>query len=438
MAILEKEIWITLNSMNIDYYENLKYQIPTYYNENNRRKLVKRGTKILVNVCDIKPGSATKLSTVCENENCDVKGGRISLNKPYFLIMRNRKNNNGKDICKKCSCRAGVVTRSLNIKYEDCLWSTEPKLAKSLKHPERGYNLTAGSNKRETFICPDCSYELTNKQVCNVVHQGLSCPRCGDGVSYPEKFVTAMFAQTQHVYETQISFEWSKGYVHKNKQLCGDKRYDGWLPYIKKTIEIHGMQHYESRSNRMPLADVKENDEIKMRLATENGEPCIVIDARKSDPEYIQRSIWNSELSNLVDLGNINWLKCHEYACNSLIKTACKLYTQGKSVAEIGLDLKLSECTIRRYLKQGRALHWCNYDVEEAKKKSSLIPEKSIMMLDLNEIYVNQFKSISEASRYLNKKPSHICSACKGKLKQAYGYKWMYKEDYEKYIAQAI
>lgn len=52
---------------------------------------------------------------------------------------------------------------------------------------------------------------------------------------------------------------------------------------------------------------------------------------------------------------------------------------------------------------------------------------KSIIQLDKEEKYIAEFKSISEASRSLNKPTSAISECCSGKRKTAYGYKWKYK-----------
>jgi len=61
---------------------------------------------------------------------------------------------------------------------------------------------------------------------------------------------------------------------------------------------------------------------------------------------------------------------------------------------------------------------------------------KAVVMLDLNSNFIKEFDSIKDVTIYLNsigveaKGLSHISAVCKGKRKQTYGYKWMYKEDY--------
>lgn len=52
---------------------------------------------------------------------------------------------------------------------------------------------------------------------------------------------------------------------------------------------------------------------------------------------------------------------------------------------------------------------------------------KAIEQIDkISGVIIKRFDSIVEASRELNISDSHISSCCKGRLKQAYGYKWRY------------
>lgn len=64
--------------------------------------------------------------------------------------------------------------------------------------------------------------------------------------------------------------------------------------------------------------------------------------------------------------------------------------------------------------------------------------DKSVSVFALNiddNSIVQEFESIMEALRWLNKEESsnagNISKVCKGKTKSAYGFKWIYKEDYE-------
>lgn len=57
-----------------------------------------------------------------------------------------------------------------------------------------------------------------------------------------------------------------------------------------------------------------------------------------------------------------------------------------------------------------------------------------IIQLSIDLKFINEFESIADAIKYLGKKENDrasITKACKGRLKTAYGYKWIYKTDYK-------
>lgn len=66
----------------------------------------------------------------------------------------------------------------------------------------------------------------------------------------------------------------------------------------------------------------------------------------------------------------------------------------------------------------------------EKKSKSMMgVMNKSILQYDLQDNFIKEWSSISEAYLSLNKKITNGCInlACKGKIKTAFGYKWKYK-----------
>ncbi len=66
----------------------------------------------------------------------------------------------------------------------------------------------------------------------------------------------------------------------------------------------------------------------------------------------------------------------------------------------------------------------------EKKSKSMMgIMNKPILQYDLQDNFIKEWSSISEAYLSLNKKITNGCInlACKGKIKTAFGYKWEYK-----------
>jgi hypothetical protein len=68
----------------------------------------------------------------------------------------------------------------------------------------------------------------------------------------------------------------------------------------------------------------------------------------------------------------------------------------------------------------------------DKKSKSMMgVLNKTILQYDLQDNFIKEWSSISEAYLSLNKKITNGCInlACKGKIKTAFGYKWKYKNN---------
>jgi hypothetical protein len=146
-------------------------------------------------------------------------------------------------------------------------------------------------------------------------------------------------------------------------------------------------------------------------------------------------------------LSQIDWLQCHEFACNSLVKVACDLWNSGiHSTVRIGNQLKLDKNTIREYLRQGKLLNWCDYNPKDVAinngKRCSKLRKIKIICLNNNKV----FNSVVEASTYCKLKSStHIVQCCKGNRKTSgknpvtgESLKWMYYNEYLKQNKEAI
>lgn len=64
--ILDKEVEVGISWKNSQYYRDLGYEIPTYINKNTKQESIKKGTKILVKVEDLKRHSHEKVHVACD------------------------------------------------------------------------------------------------------------------------------------------------------------------------------------------------------------------------------------------------------------------------------------------------------------------------------------------------------------------------------------
>lgn len=317
-----------------------------------------------------------------------------------------------------------VCSNKKTIKGINDIATTNSKMVKYFKNIEDTYTHTYCSGKKVLMVCPECGYE---KQVIisSLFYNGFSCI-CSDGISYPEKIMLNMLKQLKINFEYQKIFDWAK-----------NKRYDFYFELNNEIyiIETHGLQHYEEKFKSYcggrTLEEEQENDRIKKELALQNGikeENYIVIDCRYSKLEFIKNNILDSKLNILFNLNNIDWLACEKFALSNLVKKACDLWNNGeKSTKIIANKLELCTNTIRRYLKQGVKLSWCNY-------YDNRFSDDKIICLNNYKIYT--YSSIKKDSNIYSVYTGNIVKCCNGlrrfagKLLDGTKLKWMYYNDF--------
>ena len=205
------------------------------------------------------------------------------------------------------------------------------------------------------FQCPDCGHKK-EMNICTLTSRGFSCNVCSDSISYPNKYMREFLSQLP---VENVDYEYSPKWV---KPL----RYDSYFEYNGNAyiIEMDGGLGHGNRkycSNEIDIHGL-ENDRIKDELAKEHNIKVIRIDCLESDSDYISNNILNSELSNILDLSDINWDLCDMNATKNLVKEVCEYFNKTNlSTSKIAKTFKLGTNTVRRYLKRGTKFGWCNY-----------------------------------------------------------------------------
>jgi len=337
-----------------------------------------------------------------------------------------------------------VCSNKKTLKGVNDIATTNPELLIYFANIEDAYKYTKSSSKEIKLICKDCQHEK-NIRIDTFYNYGIMCNKCSDGKTYPEKFMFNVLEQLQYKFIPQLTkatFKW-----------CDNYRYDFYIDNINCIIETHGIQHYkETKGIWDKLQAIQENDKIKEQLAIENNiKNYIVLDCRKSDLDWIKNSIMKRDQNNpnqqcLAEILNfkeedINWLKCHEFACNSLVKVVCDYWNSGiESTVNISKILNMHNSTIRKYLKQGTKLDLCNYDAKKEVKRTLELGhghnKRKIVQLTVDGKFLKEWDCIKTTSEKINVHQNGIVQCCKGKYKTSGGYKWMYKEDYDDYIEQ--
>jgi len=326
-------------------------------------------------------------------------------------IISNRNKGSG---CPYC---AGVSI----LKGFNDMWTTNSELAMKLANPQDGYKYGENSNASVNWICPDCNHIIKNKKISEVNSQRLSCPKCGQGKSYPERIIYCLLLELELDFELEKTFKWSE-----------NKRYDYYLHSLNTIIEVHGEQHYtDNRFNEKSSRSLEyeqQNDRYKKELALYNGIiNYLEIDARKSNFEYIVENVKKGFKEISINIENADWEKIKRESVSSFYGNICRMHNDGVSEEDIVAITKLTPDKVHRYLLKSRKDRLTGYQINERKSKE-------IVQLGIHNEYIKTWKSTKEAAGHYSISTKSIQCVCVGINKSANGYRWLYKEDYMKFI----
>lgn len=377
-----------------------------------------------------KTGDITEISTGCieilevvpptKDSKCRTYKCRC-LNDEYVFEATEYNIINGRG-CSVCSNR--TVVKGVND-----IATTHPHLKDFFVNINDAHNNSYGSRKEVLIKCANCLYEK-KASINKLTQRGFSCRKCGDGISYSEKFLFNLLEQLNVSFDTQKRFHWSN-----------NRQYDFYIPSLNMIIEAHGLQHFENNfsfSESVELKSIQENDNYKYQLAIENKiSNYIILDCRNSEDEWIKNQINKSLLPLFFDLNKIDWLKCHMFACSSRVKEACTLWNEfSQNTEHIRVVMKLSRPTIIKYLKQGNKLGWCNYNSKNNMvvngKDNGVKKQIPIIMYDKTGAFLGFFQSATELSKISIEKfgvklsQAAISSVCRGVTKHHKGFNFDY------------
>lgn len=310
--------------------------------------------------------------------------------------------------------------------------TTDPWISEYVVNKEDMYCHSRGSSKKILVRCRDCK---TTKliAVSTLILYGLGC-KCGDGQSYPNKFIYSVLNQLSVTYKAESVFDWGK-----------TKKYDIYIPSLDIIVENHGIQHYVGGFETYGGRDAEEestNDVFKKDIALKNGiNHYIEIDCRYSEIEWIKNSIMNSELPSLLNFKeeDIDWAECDKYATKNLVKEVCELWSAKKyrSALELSSTLNISNVTVGKYLKKGSTFGWCSYSAKKAMERSGKKRgENNGRHVDVyrDGKLIHKSKSVSELARTsegifgVKLCVSSISNVCLEKRKEYKGYTFKYAE----------
>ena len=304
--------------------------------------------------------------------------------------------------CSCCGCNF-VIIKGIND-----IATTDPWMIKYFINPEDAYKYGCHSYEFKHFKCPHCG-RISNKEVkiTTLKTKGHLPCICEDGKSYCEKFVFELLSQIKDI---KFIYQFSQ----KDVDWCENYLYDFYIKDFNMIIETHGQQHYKdgffnTREKQW------EKDKLKRELAKDNGvKYYIELNCSKTGVENLKKELLDSELSKILNLSNIDWNKCGEFALNNLSKLICNKYNEIENkynaISQIIDCFQLSRTTVINYLKKGNELGWCDYTSNVGKR---------VMVIETGDIYDNvvELSNVCEIKYGVKFSKTQIYNRCLGTTK---------------------
>lgn len=307
--------------------------------------------------------------------------------------------------------------------------TTHPEYVKYFKNPDDACLYSIHSGQYVWFKCPLCGNEkYTN--IYTALNNGYFCSSCGDGVSFNNKFVYCFLKQLQNrngfVLQTEKIFPWSKNLKTKRSK----RLYDFYISQDQDIIiEAHGNQHFEHGFDKScggrTVAEEQANDAMKYNLALSNGilaDNYIVLDCRKSQKDFIFKSIMRSRLPYLLNFteNDIDWDECEKFAHSNMVKQVSDLWDSGlRRLTEFAKATGLATSTVSKYLHQADELGWIVYESQT---------NKPVICTDNNYVFKTSriCSNLSEDIFGTHIKPKHIQSNANGEISITHGFHFQY------------
>jgi len=270
--------------------------------------------------------------------------------------------------------------------YEFMPYSNEYAYFKCLNNKHDDFRVLICSATNCNFRCPDCSYERMESEMATTLKQVLK-------YEYPYT-----------IWEHDVGFKTPKNYI---------SRYDIFAPQLNNLL-------IECQSEYHDDPEKQEIDRLKKKYALDNGYNYLALDKRDYTPlEAIQVFFPDmKEIPDYVDLLR-NTLRDWD------LKEAQELLNKGHTYQEVADIVGATYSAIRHNIGRGKLIKPENYIPAKPERPIKLIACLNKKDNSLFKI----FDSLTEASNFTGCK-THISSVLNGKRKSAYGYKWMYYNEY--------
>lgn len=244
---------------------------------------------------------------------------------------------------------------------ENDLNTTAHWMVRYLEDKEDAFRYKKSSGKRVNLVCPDCGYKKTGT-LNNLFRRGFSCTVCGDGISYPNKFIRRLLT---NVAVDEVEFEYSPEWI-------APRRYDAYfrIGEMRYVVEMDGGLHYKDTffgGKKTTREEHNRNDLDKELIAKFHGIEVIRIDCRNNGK--IKENILNSSMNELFNLSGFDFSGFDLMCQKSLVIQVCNDWNKGSTVADLIAKYMVCKKTILSWLNKGTKLGICDYSVDESRRR---------------------------------------------------------------------
>lgn len=319
-------------------------------------------------------------------------------------------------------CCGRTVVKGIND-----IATTNPELVCVFVNKEDAYRHTRSSTSRVFVRCPYCGFEK-EMVVAELTNCGyVTCDKCSDGISYPNKFAHELFSQINSQYE-EYQFEYSPDWAMRY-------RYDNYIKLSDGTefvVEMDGGFHYLDSNKELYVHDAE-----KDALCKEHGIKVIRIDCNYIKThgryEHVKQNVING-LSDYFDLSYVDWDRCNDAGLSNFIFEVIEYYNNNQKLGldDIAKHFGISMATMYSYMYIGEDLGLCTYVRADSNRIKN---SKPVSMFDVDGNLVGIFKSakrIEEAFPKKNFRHRSIRKAIhKGVPYKGYVFKFVTFEEYQ-------
>lgn len=274
--------------------------------------------------------SQNKISRKQYTLQCE-KGHQYPVKEAYLKAGRLR-------TCKKCN--HPTITE---MDPAFAAWFVDPAIPRSRTH---------GCHDKADFYCPQCGKIVYGKSIKNIYkRRHVPCPYCGNGISYPERYLMAFLEQLQIPFVHQYTVKFTKD--HRSVYY----KYDFYDQKHALIIETHGSQHYEpgtfERVGGYALEKIQKIDAEKAQYAAETLQlQYVALDCRRSEPNWIRREILQK--LSFYPLDAVDWTAVRQSANQSVVLQIIELSKQGYTQKQIGEIVHMNPSTVYCKLRQAK------------------------------------------------------------------------------------